>query len=78
MYILYQPGIASEESYPYEETYQHDIPFKCRYNKSTTIGTTTGYARMRPLNETLLKNAVAINPVSVALNAELDTFLFYR
>lgn len=77
MYIQYQPGIASSESYPYEETFAHATPFKCRYNKSTSIGTTTGYARIKPGNETLLRDVVAIQPVAFALNGELDSFLFY-
>lgn len=78
MYIQYQPGIASESSYPYEEDVQHDYIYKCRYNRQTSIGTTTGYARIRPGNETLLRDVVAaVGPVSFSMNSEPASFLFY-
>jgi hypothetical protein len=78
MYIMLQPGIASSESYPYVEDIAHDVTYKCRYNRLTSIGTTTGYARIAPLNETLLKDVVAaVGPVAFAMNGALDSYLFY-
>lgn len=78
MYIQYQPGIASEDSYPYEERAKHDDIYKCRYTDLTSIGTTTGYARIRPGNETLLRDVVAaVGPVSFAMNSSPESYLYY-
>lgn len=76
MYIHYQPGIASEESYPYG---LNNVAYQCRYKADTSVGSTKGYARILPGNETLLKDVVAaVGPVSFGLNAETNTFLTYR
>lgn len=78
MYIMYQPGIASQESYPYQEDVKHDDVYKCRYNGLSSIGTTTGYARIRPGNETLLRDVVAaVGPVSFAMNPSPESYLYY-
>jgi hypothetical protein len=79
MYILYQPGIASLESYQYQEFNQHDDVYKCRYDVATSVATTTGYSRILPGNETLLKDVVAaVGPVAFGMNSAPPTFLFYR
>lgn len=79
MYIQYAPGIASSEAYPFEELYEHKDIYKCRYNSSTSVGQTVGYARVPPGNETLLRDAIAsIGPIAFALNAALDSFLYYK
>jgi len=76
MYIQYQPGIAAEDSYPYEA---NDVSYACRYKSDSSVGSTTGYARILPGNETLLKDVVAaVGPVAFGLNAETNTFLSYR
>jgi hypothetical protein len=78
MYIQYQPGLADAQSYPFKENAPNEGSFKCEYQDTTTIGTTTGYARIRPYNETLLRDVVAnVGPVAFAMNSEIDTFLFY-
>jgi hypothetical protein len=77
MYIQFQPGIASLESYPYDNI-DNSIDFKCRYNRETSIGTVTGYGRIRPNDEVTLKNVVAaVGPVAFSFNSEPATFLFY-
>jgi len=79
MYMQYQPGIASDEDYPYQENVKHAGTYPCRYNSSTSIGATRGYARVKADNETLLKDVVAaVGPVAFAFNASLDSFLFYK
>lgn len=79
MYIKFQPGLASSESYPYEELVEHTDIYKCRYNASTSIGTTTGYGRIKPGNETLLRDVIAsVGPVSFAMNSSPFTFAYYR
>lgn len=79
MNIMYAPGIPSSDDYPYEAGNAPDRKFKCRYNRTTSAATTTGYGRIKPLNETLLQDTIAaIGPVAFALNAVLDSFLYYR
>lgn len=78
MKIQNAPGIPSEATYPYQENVQHTDVYKCRFNQSTAAGTTTGYGRIRPGNETLLKDVVsAVGPVSFAMNSDPTSFLFY-
>jgi len=77
MYIGFQPGIASDEVYPYEENVQHAGVNKCRYKASSSIGTVTGYARI-PANEEILKNVIAnVGPVAFAMNSAPESFLYY-
>lgn len=80
MYIQFQPGLASQESYPYEEVVARGSDVgKCRYQQETSIGITTGYARVLPGNETLLRDVVAaVGPVSVAMNGAVNPFYFYK
>lgn len=65
MNVQYAPGIPSSDTYPYAEV-EADPPIrKCRYNQKTSVGVTTGYGRIQPLNETLLKDVIAAQgPVS--------------
>jgi Papain family cysteine protease len=78
MYVQYQPGISSAASYPYMEDVRHKEPYKCQYQQASSIGSTTGYGRIRPGNETLLRDVVAaVGPVVFALNSEVETFLNY-
>lgn len=78
MSIQYQPGVPGSISYPYEEYENRNEIKKCRYNHTTSLGTTKGYGRIAPLDETLLRDVVAaVGPVSFALNSALDTFLYH-
>jgi cathepsin L len=79
MYIKYQPGIANGSLYPYQEDIKHNEIYSCRYNQTTSIGTTFGYARLFPPgNETFLRDFVAsVGPVAFGMNGGLDTFVFY-
>lgn len=78
MFIQYRPGIASMISYPYEEYEKHEVPFKCRFNQTMSIGSNEGYARISG-NETVLRDAVAaFGPVAFVMNANLGSFTFYR
>lgn len=79
MYINFQPGLATSDAYPFQESTQHNGTFPCRYSKTTSIGSTTGYGRIKPGNETLLRDVVAsVGPVVMTFNAEVKTFMFYR
>ena len=77
IYIQFQPGLANIESYLFENTDNND-DFKCRYNRTTSLGTTTGYGRIRPNDEVTLKNVVAaVGPVAFSFNSGITTFLYY-
>ena len=77
MYIQFQPGLATSESYLYDNI-DNSNDFKCRYNRETSIGTVTGYGRIRPNDEVTLKNVVAaVGPVAFSFNSGITTFLYY-
>ena len=78
-YQLFQLGLNSNSSYPYQEDVVHNKTYSCRYDRTSLIGTTTGYAKIDSGNETLLRDVIAkVGPVSVSMKADLNTFLFYR
>ena len=66
-------GICSEESYPYIGINQI-----CRSTNCRKIGKITNYSDVVTNNEIILKRAVAQQPVSVAIQANLTTFRFYK
>ncbi|KAJ9584365.1 hypothetical protein L9F63_021292, partial [Diploptera punctata] len=73
-YIKKNGGIDTEESYPYEAQLG-----KCRYNHSTIGATDTGYTDIKAGDEQMLKEAVAtIGPISVVIDANADSFVFYE
>lgn len=82
MSILYAPGIPSSQTYPYQEDVQHTGIYPCRYNYNFSVGTTTGYERIladADFSEDKLKNYIfAEGPVAFALNADPDTFIYYK
>lgn len=74
MYIKYNNGIDSTEGYPYQA---RDI-YRCRYNASASVGTTTGYTRIPKGNETLLRDVVAVKgAVAFGMDGSLDSFATY-
>lgn len=78
MNIQYAPGIPSMGTYPYQEGVAHKGRYPCRYNRTTSAGTTTGYARIKS-NETILKDVIAaVGPVTFAMNGAQDGFLYYK
>ncbi|XP_078730908.1 procathepsin L-like isoform X2 [Lampetra fluviatilis] len=74
IYIKLNGGIDSEASYPYVA---RDQP--CRYKPQYKAAVVTGFVNIPSGNEEALKNAVAsVGPVSVAIDATLPSFQFYR
>ncbi|XP_075226652.1 cathepsin L-like peptidase [Lycorma delicatula] len=72
-YIVDNNGIDTEESYPYEA---RDGP--CRFNSDTVGATITSYYNLPQGDEETLKQVVAaIGPVSVAIDAGLQSFQSY-
>ncbi len=73
-YIKKNGGINKNSSYPY--TGKRDT---CKYNPLKSAGTNTGFVRIPRGNETALKEAVAnVGPVSVGIDANWSSFLFYK
>lgn len=60
-YIAANGGISSLSSYPYQEADQHTGIYPCRYISNSSNPTCTGYWRIRPYDETTLKNSIAAN-----------------
>lgn len=77
MYIR-DVGISSMADYPYDETYAHNGTFPCRYNSSKSVGRTTGYYRIRPFSEDLLKDVIAsVGPAAFAMDSTSKSFMYY-
>ncbi|KAF3329895.1 ervatamin-B-like protein [Carex littledalei] len=65
-------GITTSTDYPYNSTRICNIA-KTMHHQVTT----TGYVHVTPYNESALMNAIAIQPVSVAIQASGSSFQFY-
>ncbi|ELU11310.1 hypothetical protein CAPTEDRAFT_132308 [Capitella teleta] len=73
-YIKKNMGIDSEKSYPYEA-----VDGECRYKKSDSVTTDSGFVDIPHGDETALRTAVAsVGPVSVAIDASHTSFQFYK
>jgi len=69
-----QEGLCSEEDYPYEAK-----DAKCRADKCTSKINITGFVDIKQGDEKSLLEAVGtIGPVSVAIEADKQTFQFYK
>lgn len=79
MYIK-DMGIQETKDYPYDDYYPHSGIYPCRFNSTLSIGkVVSGYIRIRPYNETLLRDVVAAHgPVSFAFSASLESYWFYQ
>jgi len=71
-YIISNGGLTTEDGYPYTAT----GPNTC--NVTTPLASTcTGYCDVTSGSETALAQAVAVGPVSVAIEADQNCFQFY-
>lgn len=72
-YIKVNHGIDTEKSYPY--TAEQGT---CEFKRSDVGATDTGYVNIKHDNEKALQDAVAhVGPISVAIDASLDSFTNY-
>lgn len=77
VYIM-NMGIQTLDSYPYLEDVPHTNIYRCKYNYTNSVGKIKGHYRLRPKNETLLRDVVAaIGPVAFAFYGSLDSFSYY-
>ena len=66
-------GLCSEESYPYQ-----GVQGICQSSDCNTVVRLKDYSDIKPNDEKILKRAVAQQPVSVAIQANLSSFHFYK
>jgi C1A family cysteine protease len=65
-------GLVAEESYPYEE--QNNKYCMAPTGKDEIVVTITGFVDVPTCNSTALKQAVKMQPISVAIDANCDEF----
>jgi len=70
-YVIDNNGICSEQEYPYDAN-QDQCNDQCQ-----NVVQISSYQNVTQNNETILMNAVAQQPVSVAIQANLPSFQFY-
>jgi len=73
-YIIQNNGIDTEASYPYTAT----GPNACKFNRANVGATLRSFVDVASGNENALLNAVAITPVSVAIDAGHQSFQLYH
>ena len=62
-----------EDDYPYDG---YDL--NCRYDASKAVGTVSSYIEVTPDSQAELMGALMNGPVSVGIDADADSFMFYR
>lgn len=72
-YVISNRGMAKEADYPYEAR-----DATCRYKKETCGSTLAAFKQVTSYSESALQAAVAVGPVSVAIDASPSTFRFYK
>jgi C1A family cysteine protease len=72
-YIIKNKGITTEAAYPYTAT----GPNKCVAAGKPVAATLSGYKDVPVNSETALMTAIALTPVSVAVEADQSVFQFY-
>ncbi|KAF2078127.1 hypothetical protein CYY_000598 [Polysphondylium violaceum] len=72
-YIIANGGLDTEASYPYTEKQG-----KCKFNPKTVGATLTSYTDVPHGSESDLETEAAISPVSIAIDASLESFQLYQ
>ena len=72
-YIIDNGGLCTEKEYPYIGN-----DSICLQNQCNNVVKIKSYTDVKPNDETILKRAVAIGPVSVAIQANVSSFRFYK
>jgi C1A family cysteine protease len=81
-FIKKSHGIASEKQYPYTKATGGGKTGNCVKAKETPVAkytsAVTGVTKVKAKDEAALKAAVALHPVSVAVEADKQAFQFYK
>jgi len=72
-YLIDNKGLCLEADYPYEA-----VDSNCRSTQCTNAVTITGFVDVKVDSEEALQKAVAVQPVSVAIEADQPGFQFYH
>ena len=72
-YVIVNNGIDTEESYPYKGKDE-----KCKFNRTNVGVEIVAYAKIPRGDENALEKAVAVRPVTVAIDASLPSLHFYK
>jgi C1A family cysteine protease len=68
--------LMKEADYPY--TGHHSAFSKCKYEKASGVGHVVGYKDVAPKDVDQMKAALALGPVSIAIEADKSVFQSYR
>jgi len=71
-YVISNKGLASESSYPYKAVDQ-----RCKNPLPKSVVTISSYVDVKANDDSALEAAVAMGPVSVAIEADSSAFQFY-
>jgi len=72
-YVIANGGLASEDSYPYTA-----MDGDCMNPLPASVSTISSYTDVPANNDAALQAAVALGPVSVAIEADQESFQFYK
>ena len=72
-YVIDNGGLCTEKEYPYIGN-----DSICLQNQCNNVVKINSYTDVKPNDESILKRAVAIGPVSVAIQANVSSFRFYK
>jgi len=68
--------LMTEAEYPY--TAHHNLFSKCKYDSSKGVGHVAGFKDVTPRDPAQMKAALAVGPVSVAIEADKSVFQQYK
>ena len=72
-YVINNNGLCSEEDYPYQGEQG-----SCQENQCNNVVNISDYSDIEQNNEHILMRAVSQQPISVAIQANVSSFKFYR
>mgnify|MGYP003682308181 FL=1 len=72
-YVINHNGLCSEEDYPYQAEQG-----QCQENQCNNVVNISDYSDVEQNNEHILMRAVSQQPISVAIQANLSSFRFYK
>jgi cathepsin L len=71
-YLIVTKGLQAASTYPLR-----DLQYQCKFNRTKSSATINGFGYIVGDEENLKRALAAIGPLSVGINANVDTFLSY-